>query len=180
VPPKDAVNKNDEAQPRDADSGLRDAVNFMQEAFAPFGADDRLVFCNETYLRLQPLGKKLIRPGVLFEDIIRANVEKGYVADALGREEEHIRDRMDLHRNPKGPIYRRFTNGSTFIINECRTPDGGTLLTSIEVTELKQIEEDLREKEALTRRMLEASPVGVLIVTRDGKHLFVNERALEI
>ena len=152
----------------------------MQEALALFGADDRLVFCNETYLRLQPLGKKLIRPGVLFEDIIRANVEKGYVADALGREGEHIRDRMDLHRNPKGPIYRRFTNGSTFIINECSTPDGGTLLTSIEVTELKQIEEDLREKEALTRRMLEASPVGILIVTRDGKHLFVNERALEI
>jgi len=75
---------------------------------------------------------------------------------------------MALHRNPKGPIYRRFNDGSNFIINESRTLDGGTLFTSTEVTDLKQIEEDLREKEALTRRMLEASPVGVMITTRDG------------
>ncbi len=180
MPPKDAVNENQASRPQDGDGALRDAVNSMQEAFALFGADDRLVFCNEAYTRMHPLGKKFIRPGVSFEDIIRTNVERGNVADALGREEEHIRDRMDLHRNPKGPIYRRFTDGSAFIINECRTPDGGTLLTSTEVTGLKQIEEDLREKEELTRRMLEASPVGVLVTTRKGKHLFANERALEI
>ncbi len=180
MPPKDAVNENRVSTPRGADSGLRDAINSMQEAFALFGADDRLVFCNEAYTRIHPLGKKFIRPGVPFEDIIRTNVEKGNVADAFGREEEYIRERMDLHRNPKGPIYRRLANGAAFIINESRTPDGFTLFTSTEVTELKQTEEDLREKEALTRRMLEASPVGVLITTRDGKHLFANERALEI
>ncbi|MBC8338280.1 MAG: PAS-domain containing protein [Alphaproteobacteria bacterium] len=164
----------------DIDGVLRDAVGSMQEAFALFDAEDCLVFCNEAYTNMHPLGREFIQPGVRFEDIIHTNVESGNVADAFGREEDYIRERLDQHRNPKGPLYRRLASGKTFIINESRTPDGGTLFTSTEVTDLKQIEEDLREKEALTRRMLEASPVGVLIVTREGKHLFANERSLEI
>jgi len=180
VSPKDAANIKHCPPSEGADDAFRGAINSMQEAFALFDADDRLVFCNEAYTTMHPLGKPFIRPGVSFEDIIRTNVKKGNVSDAIGREEDYLLERMDLHRNPKGPIYRRMANGKTFIINESRTPDGGILFTSTEVTDLKQIEDELRGKEALTRRMLEASPAGVYIATREGEHLFSNERGLEM
>ncbi len=175
MPPKDAVNENHASQPRDTGGGLRDAIDSMREAFARFGADDRLVFCNEAYTRLHPLGKEFIRPGVLFEDIIRTNVEKGNVADAIGREEEYIRERMDLHRNPKGPIYRRLANGSTFIINECRTPDGGVLITSTEVTELKRAEEALRSSDNRLRGAIDSIQEAFAFYDADDRLVLFNE-----
>ncbi|MDA1090111.1 MAG: PAS-domain containing protein [Proteobacteria bacterium] len=184
MPPKDALTENLVSAPTVADDslggGLLSAINSMPEGVALFDTDDCLVYFNETFQRRHPLGKKFAKLGISFEYMVRANVEKGNALEAIGREEEFIRERMELHRNPMGPIYRHLNNGASVIINESRTPDGGTLYTTTEVTELKQIEKDLREKEALTRRMLEASPVGVLIANRKGKHLFANERALDI
>ena len=84
-------------------------------------------------------------PGMRFEDLVRRNIERGTNADAIGREEEHIRERLEQHRDPQGPIVRRLTNGTWFIIKEARTPDGGIAVTETDITELKRAEEALRE-----------------------------------
>lgn len=178
--PKNVLKLESEAPETETDSVLRQAIDSMNGGFAYFGPDDRLVFCNQAYLRFHPLGKDFIRPGVLFEDIIKTGVQRGLVEDAKGREKAYARERMELHRNPNGPIYRRMADGSTFILNESRTPDGGTILTTNEVSQLTQAEEELRASEALLLRMLDASPVSVQITTRDGEHLYDNKRALEI
>ncbi len=159
---------------------FRSAISGMQEGFALFDSDDRLITFNDEYLRLHPGLGDDIKPGVRFEDLIRVNVERGMVVDALGREETFIQERMRHHRNPRGPILRELSDGTWYLINEARMPDGGTAVTETDITELKDAESALRAREKLTRQMLEASPVGVFIVTRDGKHLFANERALEI
>ncbi|NQU60033.1 MAG: PAS-domain containing protein [Rhodospirillales bacterium] len=180
VTTKNVLKLKPEVRDTDTDSVLKQAIDSMTEGFAYFGPDDRLVFCNQAYLLIHPLGKEFIRPGVLFEDIIKTNIKNGHIADAKGREKAYIRERLELHRNPQGPIFRRLADGSTFVMNESRTPDGGTLLTLTEVTQLTQIEEELRASEALLLRMLDASPVSVQITTREGEHLYNNKRALEI
>ena len=168
---------------RDAEQSerrFRSAISNMQEGFALFDADDRLIIYNDEYLRLHPGLGDVIKPGVRFEELIRANVERGKVVEAIGREDAFLRNRMRHHRNPRGPILRELNDGTWYLINEARMPDGGIAVTETDITELKDAETALRAREKLTRQMLEASPVGVLIVTRDGKHLFANERALEI
>ncbi|MGH6662754.1 MAG: PAS-domain containing protein, partial [Rhodospirillales bacterium] len=168
---------------RDAEQSerrFRSAISNMQEGFALFDADDRLIIYNDEYLRLHPGLGDVIKPGVRFEELIRANVKRGKVVEAIGREDAFLRDRMHHHRNPRGPILRELNDGTWYLINEARMPDGGIAVTETDITELKDAETALRAREKLTRQMLEASPVGVLIVTRDGKHLFANERALEI
>jgi PAS domain S-box-containing protein len=159
---------------------FRSAISNMQEGFALFDADDRLVTYNNEYLRLHPGLGDVIELGVRFEDLIRISVERGKIADAVGREQTFIRQRMRQHRNPVGPILRELSDGTWYLINEAKMPDGSIAVTETDITELKDAETALRAREKLTRQMLEASPVGVLIVTRDGKHLFANERALEI
>ncbi len=159
---------------------FRSAISSMQEGFALYDADDRLVTFNDEYLRLHPGLGDMIKPGVRFEDIVRTGVERGQIVEAVGREEPFIRARMHHHRNPPGPLLRELTDGTWYIINEARMPDGGIAVTETDITELKDAEQALRAREQLTRKMLEASPVGVLIATRDGRHLFANERALEI
>jgi len=168
---------------RNAEEGegrFQGAIESLQEAFAFYDSKDRLAIYNDEFLRLHSGLGDVIKTGMPFEDLIRASAERGLVKEAIGNKSEFIRRRMKQHRNPVGPILRELTDGTWYIINEARTPDGGVSVTQTDITELKDAERALRDREALTRRILEASPVGVLIVTREGQHLFANERALEI
>ncbi|MEQ8195805.1 MAG: PAS domain S-box protein, partial [Rhodospirillales bacterium] len=132
--------KQSEEALRKSEERFRGAIESLQEAFALYDSDDRLIVCNDEYLRLHPNSRDIMKPGMKFEDMIRRNVYSGINADALGREEEHLRERLEQHRNPKGPVIRKLTNGTWFIINESRTPEGGYCVTEIDITELKQIE----------------------------------------
>ena len=96
-----------------------------------------------------------------FEDLVRRNIELGINADAIGCEEEHIRERLEQHRDPKGPILRQFTNGTWFIIKESRTPDGGIVVTETDITELERAEDALRLSEERYRRLVETTNVIV-------------------
>ncbi|MBI2584331.1 MAG: PAS-domain containing protein [Rhodospirillales bacterium] len=124
---------------------LRGAIASLQEGFGLYDADDRLVAINEVYRRTSPAAQDILERGGTFEDMIRANVACGIIAEAKGREEAFIQERLEQHRNPKGPIIRRFLDGSWFMINEVRTPEGGIALSFIDITELKRAEEALRE-----------------------------------
>jgi len=53
----------------DAQRRLRDAIESINEGFAIFDADDRLVLCNRTYLGLWPNIADRIVPGMGFDEI---------------------------------------------------------------------------------------------------------------
>jgi PAS domain S-box-containing protein len=163
------------AERKQIEGRLEGAVQSLQEAFAFFDADDRLVYCNAEYKRMHPLGQEMARPGVKFEAIIRANVERGNVADAIGHEEEYIRDRIARHRNPKGPIVRQLTNGQSVIINETRTPDGGTCLTMTDVTEVRRAAEAVRLSEDRLRGAVAALQEGFAYYDADDRLVLLND-----
>ena len=91
---------------RRSEGRLHGAVDSLQEAFALYGPDDRLILCNEKYRSFHLNTKNLIKPGLLFEDLIRTNVMAGNILAAIDREEEHIAKRLEQHHNPTGPIIR--------------------------------------------------------------------------
>ncbi|MFQ5765531.1 MAG: PAS-domain containing protein, partial [Rhodospirillales bacterium] len=113
---------------------LRGAVESLQEGFALFDADDRLVALNEEYRRVSPAAQEIMERGGTFEDAIRANVARGVIVEAQGREDMFLAERMAQHRDPKGPLIRRFTDGSWYMLSEARTPEGGIALSFIDIT----------------------------------------------
>ena len=129
---------------RASEERLHGAVESLQEGFALFDADDRLVIVNDAYRRLNPAAQETIEKNGGFEDLIRANIERGALVEAIGREEEFVRERVGKHRNPKGSITRTIAGVGTFILKENRTPEGGIALSFIDITELKEAEEALR------------------------------------
>ena len=131
---------------RSSEGRLRGAVESLQEGFALFDADDRLVALNDEYRRLNPAAQETMEKGGTFEDILRANLKRGVLVEAIGREEEFIQERIEKHKNPKGPIIRRFTDGTVYMLQETRTPEGGVALTFIDITELKRAEEALQRR----------------------------------
>lgn len=149
--------KQAEAAVAASEARLLGAINSLQEGFILFDSGDRVVIANETYLAFNPDAKAIVERRGSFEELIRNQVENGHTAAAIGREAAFIRERMAHHKNPTGPLYRRFTDGTWWIVKETKTADGSTALTYVDITGLKRAEQALRDSEQRYRDFSEAS-----------------------
>ena len=71
-----------------------DAIEALQEGFALFDADDRLVICNEQYRRLFPLIDQLIGPGAPVDELIRVAAARGQSVEAMDDAEHWSQERL--------------------------------------------------------------------------------------
>ena len=126
---------------------LAEAIESISDGFVCYDGEDRLVICNSCYRDLLYPGLEIeLTAGKAFESIIRNAAERGYVADATGRVEEWVAERLRQHRNPGEPQVQRRNDGRWVMVSERRTEDGGTVAVYSDITELKQREQDLTEK----------------------------------
>ena len=122
---------------------LSACIESLEEGFALYDADDKLLIVNEAFKRLQPAPREIIKPGMQFEELLRANVASGLFPEAAEDQEAFIQDALKLHREPQGPAMRRMENGVWYMRNKIRLPDGGCAITLTDVTALKEREEEL-------------------------------------
>ncbi len=126
---------------------LAEAIESISEGFVCYDGEDRLVISNSCYRDLLYPGLDMdLTAGTTFESIIRRAAERGYVADAQGRVDEWVAERLHQHRNPGEPQVQRRDNGRWIMVSERRTEDGGTVAVYSDITELKQREQDLTAK----------------------------------
>jgi adenylate cyclase len=126
---------------------LIDAIENISEGFSLYDADDRLIVSNTTYRKLLYPGiEDVVTPGVSFETITRKAAERGLVAEAEGRIEEWVIERLEKHRNPDKPHVQKQSDGRWILINERKTEDGSTVAVYEDVTVLKNREEELSKK----------------------------------
>jgi len=131
----------------EAQRRLVDAIENSSEGFAFYDPEDQLVICNNRYRELlYPNAKIRIEPGTKFENIIRRAAEEGFVAEAEGRIEEWIKERLARHSNPGDPRVQRRGDGKWILITERKTGDAGTVAIYSDITDLKQREEELTAK----------------------------------
>jgi|GEM_PF-1317248 len=165
---------------RASEERLRGALGSLLEGFILFDVDDRLVMINDVYRRINPNAQEFLENGAKFEDVIRANVERGIIADAVGREEAFVQERLAQHRSPKGPIVRRFTNGQSYIVKETRTPEGGTAVTFTDITELKRTEAALRDSEKRFRAVTQSINDAIIAINDENRIIQWNVGARRI
>ena len=174
----EARDKASQAQTR-----LTDALETISEGFFLFDADDRMVLCNSRYRELYPGLADLMRPGLEFEHLIKAVVERGIVADAAARPQEWVEQRLARHRNPSGPFLHHQWDGRWIQISERKTLDGGTVGVFTDVTEIKRREEELaaaRDKATEAQRRLvdaiESISEGFSLYDADDNLVIYNRR----
>jgi len=141
----DKTIKAQEKNLRQSEERLRGAIDSLEEGFVLYDADDRLIAFNKIYEQLRPGVKEIMERGGTFEEMLRSIVAQGLFPEAEGRDEEFIQERIKLHQNPNGPIIRKRQDGGWQRIEEVKTPEGGTALSIIDITELKQAEEKLHK-----------------------------------
>ncbi|MGY0779761.1 ATP-binding protein [Azospirillum argentinense] len=155
---------------------LSDAIGCVSEGFVLFGADGRLVLCNDRYRAAYPLLSDHLVPGVRFADLLRVAVERGAAGDDLGDPSDWIAERLNRHIRSGPPTDHQLGDGRWYRISEHATRFGGVVKILTDITELKRHEEALADSEARYRRLVEMAPYGILIW--DGLRLrFANRSA---
>ncbi|WP_353859170.1 ATP-binding protein [Azospirillum formosense] len=155
---------------------LSDAIGCVSEGFVLFGADGRLVLCNDRYRAAYPLLSDHLVPGVRFADLLRVAVERGAAGDDLGDPSDWIAERLSRHIRSGPPTDHQLGDGRWYRISEHATRFGGVVKILTDITELKRHEEALADSEARYRRLVEMAPYGILIW--DGLRLrFANRSA---
>jgi signal transduction histidine kinase/CheY-like chemotaxis protein len=132
-----------ESEARRTSDHLRSAVESIQDAFALFDADERLVLCNSTYREI--FGRRLEGPikGRRYEEILDAALEDVFEHDADAR--LALRERcLAYHARLDAPLDLVTRSGRNLRISERRTPECGTVVLVWDLTDDARREEELR------------------------------------
>lgn len=154
---------------------LHSAIDALADGFILFDADDRLVMCNERYREIYKESAPVLVPGAKHEDILRFGLRNNQYAQAHGTEDEWIAHQIATHQSQNLLSEQRLSDGTWLRIVERRTADGGKVGLRMEITHLKDQQDELRRLARtddltgqLNRRGL-ASRLNVLAAGTQGK-----------
>ena len=169
-----------------ARQNLASAIETVQEGFALFDAEDRLVLCNSRFGMHMPDVLPALKPGLDFA----AYVERVSRSKALLLPEgETPRDwalrRIARHRDPHVIFNVQFRGDWWVQVSEHRTGDGGTVILQTDITDILRTEREERGKllddqARIVRATLDHISQGVCIFDAQGRMIGWNARAGEL
>lgn len=115
---------------------LRNAIEAIEDGFALYDKDDRLLIWNKQYEEFYPRSSDLFQRGAKFEDIIRGGAYRGEYQDAVGREEEWIAERMAMHKSADRTTFQNLADGRWLKVAEKKMEDGSHVGFRVDITEL--------------------------------------------
>ena len=132
---------------------LVDAVEALPAGFELYDAGDRLVMTNARMRQMYPLIADLWDGRLTFEQLVRANHQRGGIATLGQPFEDWLAERQRLRRGGGEPRVHQTADGHWTRTYERPLPDGGLVGVRIDVTELQRLNSELgrlSETDALT------------------------------
>ncbi len=141
---------------------LKAAIDTMPDGFVLYDENDRLVICNEKYKEFYPKSAAAMTPGATFKSILEYGLEHGQYAEAKGREQEWLEERIERHLNDEAFVEQELDDGRWLRIIERAAADGSRAGLRVDITELKKNEKKLE-------LLLNRNPAIVMSQGRDWK-----------
>lgn len=117
---------------------LVDAIEAMDDAFALFDAEDRLILHNLRFTELFSLQSSTIRIGMSFSDFIHDIAVQGLYQQTADAVNDWLATRLEMHRQAAGSSEIPLANGGWLRITERHTREGGTVVIWSDVSNLKR------------------------------------------
>ncbi|MFC4973110.1 PAS-domain containing protein [Halomonas beimenensis] len=152
-----ALTEQAQARAEAAHAQLTEALESIAEGFALFDAEDRLVLYNSRFKEHFVTPGDVVEPGLRFEDLLKAVVERGMTPQDYASGEAYIADRLAQHRHPSGPYQFTRFDGVCVQISEHITRDGDHVAVYSDVTELEHHRHHLEELVAERTAELQAT-----------------------
>ena len=147
---------------------LRESIEALDEGFALFDENDRLMICNQAYRRVYSLSSPLWNVGDTFEQILEKAVSVGEIPSAVGRGADWIQERLQHHNLPTEPWLQALADGRWMRVHERRTPSGGLATLRTDVSELVAKERALKASQAQLQAIIGRAGVAILTVDAQG------------
>ena len=165
--------------PTDLAGQLHLVLDNMPGALIYTDGDLKIVVCNNRFKEMYKVPQALLQPGRPYTDFLRYLAENGYYGE--GDVDTHVARRVESLRNPSGKSFEDHTpDGRWYRILRRRAEGGGAVTVMTDITEQKQAEQDLADKQAQLRVALDNMP-GSLIYTDAGLRIIVcNNRFKEM
>jgi diguanylate cyclase (GGDEF)-like protein/PAS domain S-box-containing protein len=158
---------------------LIEPTEAMSEGFALWDADDRLMRCNRRFrILFGPLDRD-IAIGMRCEDLSRLLYQHLLGGNPQGLD-EWLAERLDCHRNPRGPRELHLRDGRWLGISEFRTAEGGTVGIYTDITDSKRRQRAIEHGEQRLRAVMNSVVDGIVTVADDGVIEFGNPAAARI
>jgi class 3 adenylate cyclase/PAS domain-containing protein len=158
---------------------LQVALDNMPGALVYTDDELRIVFCNDRFKEMYVVPPDFLQPGRPYADFLRYLAEHGYYGE--GDASAQVARRLESLRNPSAKSFEDHTpDGRWYRIVRRRAAAGGTVTVMTDITEQKQAEQDLADKEAQLEVALENLP-GALAYTDENLNIVVcNQRFKEM
>jgi diguanylate cyclase (GGDEF)-like protein len=169
-----------ERQAQEANAYLRDVIEAMPAGLILYDREDRYVLCNRRFDAMYPKTADLRVPGMRFEDLLREGLARGVYAESEGRGEAWLAERLAAHSRPAGAYEQRHANGRWLRVEDSRSSNGGHIGIRIDITELKQREEQLQLENIKLDAALQNMLQGLAMFDRDGKLIVCNQKYVQL
>ena len=138
---------------------LREAIDVLPEGIVFMDAEDRYILWNRRYAELFPEIAPILKPGITYEEVLRASFASSQNPEDLadGEVDGWIAKRIADHRAKQGSDEQRFRDGRYIRYDQRETSDGGAICIRVDITDVKQREESLR-------MMFDSNPLPMLVV----------------
>lgn len=151
-----------EEEVQESYSRLAFAINSMRDGFVVYDKNDRLVMVNQAFLDFYECIHDEIKPGVTYEHLVRASLEKGMWDIGDWDPEEWVQSQLKNRSSETFDFETegRLDDGRIMLRREHRDPTGQIVGIRIDVTEMRRKEEELRKhKENLEEIVKERTAV---------------------
>jgi PAS domain-containing protein len=117
-----------------ADRRLRNAIATLPAGIAFYDKSDRLYLWNKPYEDISGSCLKILRRGIQFREMLKEDLRGGHYAEASGREEAWLDERMAMRARGEGSRIQDLNNGRWLQVQDRRTPDGGTVSICVDAS----------------------------------------------
>ncbi|HWM41038.1 MAG TPA: PAS-domain containing protein [Burkholderiales bacterium] len=161
------------------DRRLQLALDNMPGALAYTDENLNLVFCNDRFREMYKVPKELLQPGRSYAALLRHLADTGYYGP--GNVDQLVAQRVESLRNPTGRSFEDHTpDGRWYRILRRRVAGGGTVTVMTEITEQKQAEAELAQREAELHVALDNMPGALAYTDQNLDLVFCNDRFKEM
>ncbi|MGD1926245.1 MAG: PAS-domain containing protein [Paracoccaceae bacterium] len=157
-----------------ANDRMRDAIDSIDESFALYDADDRLVLWNDKYAELNPQVSEMFYVGVSHSELLHAVINSKAAPDATGQAMRHSLETRDF-RTP-GRTEFEHHDGRWFSMARNPTTEGGFVITRLDITEQKRAASELLRLNDRLRDAIESVDHGFALYDSQDRLVIWNKR----
>lgn len=174
------LREKDSAEINEQQDRLREALKSMSQGLGLYDDQQRLIICNDQYLKLSGIDPALGKPGTPREEMVRNSIDNGYYeSEDIDKDIAHL-TKETVSNNEELKFFQHLTNGVILEIHNRPLKNGRIIVTKTDVTERENSAKKIAEQKQHLDEVLSSTSHGICLYNENQEAIFMNDRYIEL